>query len=323
MPTGRGVARERRCGGGARPPQGCGERGGGARRPASRTLAARSRWLGTFAATGEPLAAEGLAPPRRGGCATKAAARARIAPSVRHTPSCRRPRIRRFCAPRRVERRRAHRRRRPPSWRKRTRARRCRPGITKPPGAARRRGRPGRGASARLANDLDDVVARRRRRASVVARLRVPRPGVGQHHRTRERRAPSARRSPGRMSSPPTVGRNAAERVPLAAHRVVVRGFPRPRSRAAVVWQNDAPSISSSWRRAPCIGSRVWDMTRELCLESLQTQSLERLPCGGGRAAHGGARRMLRGDHLSGAGRLASASRGARGHHRGERWEPA
>ena len=51
-------------------------------------------------------------------------------------------------------------------------------------------------------------------------------------------------------------------------------GHPRkPRVRPAVVWQQQSGCLYASGDTYPVPLLRVWDMTRELCLESLQTQS--------------------------------------------------
>ena len=74
-------------------------------------------------------------------------------------------------------------------------------------------------------------------------------------------------------SSPPTVGRNAAERVVAGDAAPYAAASYRPRSRAAVVWQQQSGCLYASGDTHPVPLLRVWDMTRELCLESLQTQS--------------------------------------------------
>ena len=75
-------------------------------------------------------------------------------------------------------------------------------------------------------------------------------------------------------SSTPTVGRNAAERVSAGdAREPYAAASYRPRSRAAVVWQQQSGCLYASGDTHPVPLLRVWDMTRELCLESLQTQS--------------------------------------------------
>ena len=136
-------------------------------------------------------------------------------------------------------------------------------------------GLPGRRiASAGLINDLDDAVLFT---AGVDGSVRVWRDYAcpGQESLVAALRALPlpALDATASSSSPPTVGRNAAERVVAGDAAPYAAASYRPRSRAAVVWQRQSGCLYASGDTHPVPLLRVWDMTRELCLESLQTQS--------------------------------------------------
>ena len=141
-------------------------------------------------------------------------------------------------------------------------------------------GLPGRFvASAGLINDLDDAVlftasadgcVRVWRdyacpgQESLVAALRaLPQPSLGAGSAAFETSAPTrftfnGARNAGNAGNVGSYGSSHAH---------------RPRSRAAVVWQQESGCLYASGDTRPVPLLRVWDMTRELCLESLQTQS--------------------------------------------------
>ena len=136
-------------------------------------------------------------------------------------------------------------------------------------------GLPGRlVASAGLINDLDDAVLFT---AGVDGSVRVWRDYAcpGQESLVAALRALPlpALDATASSRSTPTVGRNAAERVAAGDAAPYAAASYRPRSRAAVVWQQQSGCLYASGDTHPVPLLRVWDMTRELCLESLQTQS--------------------------------------------------
>jgi regulator-associated protein of mTOR len=136
-------------------------------------------------------------------------------------------------------------------------------------------GLPGRlVASAGLINDLDDAVLFT---AGVDGSVRVWRDYAcpGQESLVAALRALPlpALDATASSSSTPTVRRNAAERVAAGDAAPYAAASYRPRSRAAVVWQQQSGCLYASGDTHPVPLLRVWDMTRELCLESLQTQS--------------------------------------------------
>ena len=139
-------------------------------------------------------------------------------------------------------------------------------------------GLPGRVvANAGLVNDLDDAVLFT---AGADGSVRFWRDYAcpGQESLVAALRAlPSsnASNSPGATASSrlpaPGAGRRGEGPSRVAASASV--GDHRPRSRAAVVWQQQSGCLYASGDTRPVPLLRVWDMTRELCLESLQTQS--------------------------------------------------
>ena len=140
-------------------------------------------------------------------------------------------------------------------------------------------GLPGRFvASAGLINDLDDAVlftagadgcVRVWRdyacpgQESLVAALRaLPQPALGAGSA-----AAFETSAPTRFNGARNAGNAASGSVHASSHAH------RPRSPAAVVWQQESGCLYASGDTRPVPLLRVWDMTRELCLESLQTQS--------------------------------------------------
>ena len=81
-----------------------------------------------------------------------------------------------------------------------------------------------------------------------------------------------------RALPPPAAGAASDRSAAAGRHREAPRASDatasyRPRSRAHVVWQQQSGCLYASGDTHPAPLLRVWDMTRELCLESLQTQS--------------------------------------------------